>query len=187
MKKTLLFAFLFSGLLTATAQDKKWSVELNYPISVGDDFGASNQGLIGAGLKYRFTTAGKFNIGASIDASWFSTTTTNDTDPVQELDFRDFFMQPRIFAELPITSNNKLKFTGGLGWSWYRSTGEAIIFPEGRVEAEFWNNGPNLNLGLSYDIASRWFVLAQYDLIFSSGDAPRREIGLIKVGAGFRF
>ena len=187
MKKTLLSVILCIGLTVVNAQEKDWSIDLNYPISVGDEFGASNQGIIGAGLKYRFATAGKLRIGASLDVSWFATTTTNDSDPVQELDFRDFFLQPRIFVELPITSNNKLKLTGGLGWTWSRSTGEAIIFPEGMVEAEFWNNGPNINLGLSYDISPRWYVQGQYDLIFSSGDSPRSEIGLIKVGAGFRF
>ena len=187
MKKSLLLVFLIGLPFTSIAQDKKWSLEVHYPVSVGDEFGASNQGLIGAGLKYRFTTIGKFNIGASLDATWFSTTTTNDSDPIQELDFRDFFIQPRIFSELPVTPNNRLNLFGGLGWTWYRSVGETLFNDLGEIEGEDWNNGLNLNLGFSYNLSSSWFVQAQYDLIFSSGDSPSKTIGLIKIGGGFRF
>ncbi|MGB5507514.1 hypothetical protein, partial [Robiginitalea sp.] len=118
---------------------------------------------------------------------WFATTFTNDTDPVQELDFRDFFLQPRLFAELPLSAGEKLKLRGGLGWTWYRSTGEVFFNSEGRIEGTDNNSGPDLNLGLSYDFFSRWYLQAQYDLIFSSGDSPSRTLGVLKVGAGFRF
>ncbi len=188
MKKSLLLVSIFIIPFLMNAQDKDWSIELNYPISVGDDFGASNQGIIGVGLKYRFSTLGKLNIGASLDATWFATTFTNDSDPVQELDYRDFFIQPRIFVELPLTTNNKLHLLGGLGWTWYRSVGDTAFFDDlGELQGEDWNNGFNINVGLSYDLSPRLFLQTQYDIIFSSGDSPSREVGLLKVGAGFRF
>ncbi len=188
MKKSLLFVFLIGLPFITSAQDKKWSVEVHYPISVGEDFGASNQGVIGAGIKYRFTTVGKFNIGASLDATWFSTTSTNDSDPIQEFDIKNFFIQPRIFSELPLTNNNKLNLLGGIGWTWNRSVESLAFFDDqGEIQGSDWNNGFNLNLGLSYNLSTRWFVQAQYDLIFLSGDSPSRNVGLIKIGAGFRF
>lgn len=188
MKKTLLSAILCIGFTVVNAQDKDWSIEIGYPISVGDEFGASNQGVISAGLKYRFATAGKLRIGASLDATWFSTTSTNDSDPIQEFKMKNFFIQPRIFGELPITKNDKLNLLGGLGWTWNRSVERLAFFDDqGEVQGDDWNNGFNLNLGLSYNLSTRWFVQAQYDLIFLSGDSPSRNVGLIKVGAGFRF
>ena len=187
MRVALTVLLLTLTVSTAFGQNEKWSVEVYYPISVGQSFGSSNQGVVGAGLKYRFAEVGKFTLGASLDAAWFATTTTNDSDPVQELDFRDFFLQPRIFAELPLTDDNKLRALAGLGWSFSRNLSQAFLNEEGRVEGEDFNSGLNLNLGLSYDFAPRWFVHGQYDLILSSGDLPSRTIGLVKLGVGFRF
>jgi len=180
----LIIAFYILG---SRAQEQNWSAELNYPVSIGDSFGASNQGVVGLGLAYRFAEFDKVKLGASLDAVWFATTFTNDTDPVQELDFRDFFLQPRLFAELPLGAGENLKLRGGLGWTWYRSTGEVFFNSEGRIEGVDHNSGPGLNLGLSYDFFSRWYLQAQYDLIFSSGDLPSSTLGLLKIGVGFRF
>ncbi len=189
MKKTLLFVFVFFGMLFVQAQDRDWSIELYYPVSINDDFGSSNQGRIGAGLKYRFVNLGKLRLGASLDATWFSTTITNDSDPIQEFDYRDFFLQPRVFAELPMTSNNKLLLLAGIGWTWSRSVDRPSFFDEeGQIQGGLdWYNGLNLNLGLAYDVSSRFFINTQYDLIILSGNRSDRTIGLIKLGAGFRF
>lgn len=168
-------------------QDHKWSVEAYYPISVGQDFGSSNQGVIGTGLTYRFRDLGKVNLGASLDATWFATTITNDSDPIQEVDYRDFFLQPRLFGEVPLTPDEKLKLRFGLGWTINRSVGRLFLNSDGRLEGEEWNSGPNLNTGFTYDISTRWYLQGQYDLMFISGDSPNRTIGLLKVGAGFRF
>ena len=189
MKKTLLVIFVFLGILFVRAQDKDWSIEINYPVSINDNFGSSNQGTIGAGLKYRFAYLGKFRLGASLDGTWFATTITNDSDPIQEFDYRDFFLQPRIFAELPISSNNKLLLSGGIGWTWSRSVEESSFFDEqGQIQGGLdWYNGPNLNLGLAYDLSPRFFINTQFDLIILSGNRSDRTIGLIKLGGGFRF
>lgn len=187
MRTNLTFLLIVFYILASSAQDRTWSAELNYPISIGTSFGASNQGVIGVGLTYRFAEFDKVKLGASLDAAWFATTFTNDTDPVQELDYRDFFLQPRLFAEIPLSAGEKLKLRVGLGWTWYRSTGESFFNSEGRIEGIDNNSGPDVNLGLSYDFFSRWFLQAQYDLIFSSGDSPSRTLGLLKVGIGFRF
>ncbi len=190
MKKSLSLAFLFLGLMFMQAQEKDWSIEINYPFSVGDAFGSSNQGTIGVGVKHRFATAGKFRLGVSLDASWFATTFINDTDPIQELKYRDNFWQPRIFAELPLSQDNKLRLSGGIGWTLLRSVGGLAFFDEqGQIQggAE-WNSGLNMNIGLSYEVSSRWFVQTQYDFIyFSQANSPNRLVGLIKLGAGFRF
>lgn len=187
MKKKLPFLFLFLGILILRAQDKDWSIELSYPISVGDEFGSYNQGIVGLGVKYRVVTAGKLQFGPSINATWFATTTTNDSDPIQQLEFRDFFFQPRFFAELPISPNKRLYLRGGLGWTWFRSAGESFIDQVGEVQGVEWNNGLNLNLGMSYNLSVSWYAHVQYNLIFSSENSPNSRIGLIQVGGGFRF
>ena len=187
MRKLILLCLLTSPLFVQ-AQQKNWSLELSYPISVGEDFGSSNEGRIAAGVKYRFARTGKFRIGASLEATWFSTKVIEDSDPVQEQTFRDFFLQPRIFAELPITANNKLKLSGALGWTFTRTLSGVVFFNEqGQVEGIEWRNGPNLNLGISYDLGSGVFLQGQYDLIFLNGEGLNSSAGLLKIGAGIRF
>ena len=177
----LLSCFPFYG------QEHKWSVEANYPISVGQDFGASNRGVIGAGLSFRFADLVKVKLGASLDATWFATTLINDSDPIQELKYRDFLLQPRIFGELPLTANKKLKLRTGIGWTIHRSLGPSFFDSDGQIQGEEWNSGPNLNAGFVYDLSGRWYIQAQYDLVFTSGESVSRTIGLLKIGAGFRF
>jgi hypothetical protein len=186
-RTTLAISLCFFSLTVVNAQDENWSAEVYYPISVGASFGSSNQGIVGVGLKYRFKELGEFTLGASLDATWFATTITNDTDPIQELDYRDFFLQPRLYVERPLTADNKLRALAGLGWSFSRTLGQTFVNGEGIVEGTDFNSGPNLNLGLTYGFAARWFVHGQYDLILSFGDLPNRSIGLLKLGVGFRF
>jgi len=168
-------------------QQYKWSLEAHYPISIGESFGASNEGLIGLGAKYRFAQTGRMRMGASLDAAWFATVFVNDSDPVQELDYRDFFLQPRIFGELPVSSNERLRFLFGLGWTFIHSRTETFTDQQGYVEGKVNNNGPNANAGLTWNLSPRWFLQSQLDFIYSKGDGPKANIGLIKLGGGFRF
>ena len=190
MKKQHLISFLLLLFVyTANAQHKKWSVEVNYPLSINDDLGSSNQGTIGAGIKYRITTLGKFRLGASMDITWFTTTNTNDPEPTLAFDYNDAFLQPRIFTEFPVSTNNKLRVMGGLGWTWSRTAvGPATFDDMGFVDLDLeWFSGLNLNLGMSYDLTSRFFVITQYDLNLLSGNSTDRTTGFIKLGGGFRF
>ena len=122
-----------------------------------------------------------------MDAAWFATVFVNDSDPVQELDYRDFFLQPRIFGELPVTSSERLHFLFGLGWSFIHSRTETFIDQQGYVEGKANSGGPNVNAGLVWNLSSRWFIHSQLDFIYSRGDAREINIGLLKIGAGFRF
>lgn len=171
------------------AQDKAWSIEVSYPISVNDAFASSNEGTIGVGVKYRFVQAGKVTFGISADGTRFATTLINDSDPIQEFKYRDFFFQPRIFAEVPLTENGKLRLSGGVGWTWlYAKGGRAFFDENGRLQGgEEWTNGLNLNIGLNYDITPSIYIQTQYDHLFFSGNSTDKNIGLIKLGGGIRF
>lgn len=187
MKNTLALICAIVGLSSMQAQDKDWSVELNYPVSIGENFGASNQGLLGLGLKYRFATSGKWRFGSSLDGIWFSTEFVNDSDPPQIAKVRDLFIQPRFFAALPVTQNRKLQFLVGLGWAIYRISEENFIGERSTGKTVNWNSGLNANTGLTFDISNSWFLATQFDLILSSGETADRTIGLMKIGAGYRF
>ena len=188
MKK--LFLTVCLGLLfqSAYSQDNNWSGEVYYPISIGDSFGSSNEGLLGVNLGYRFTDLGKGKLGASLDALWFSTTFTNDSDPIQELDYRDFFLQVKAFYETPLNANETLLFRGVVGWAYQRASQSPAMFTEvGAIEGLEINTGPLVGAGLTLALTPRWFVAAQTDFMFMFGESPNRTIGLTKIGVGFKF
>ncbi|MDX1332413.1 MAG: hypothetical protein R3252_05225 [Robiginitalea sp.] len=187
--KPQFWIFIVSLALSSSLYGQRytWSVEAYYPISIGESFGASNEGRVGLGAKYRFAQTGRMRLGASLDAAWFATVFVNDSDPVQELDYRDFFLQPRIFGELPVTSNERLRFLFGLGWTFIHSRTETFLDQQGYVEGKVNNSGPNVNAGLTWNLSPRWFLHSQLDFIYSNGDTPETNIGLLKLGAGFRF
>lgn len=187
MKQALFLVLLFVGFTFIRAQDKQWSVELNYPFSIGETFGASNQGLVGLGLKYRFTTYEKWQLGASLDGTWFSTEFVADSDPPQITDVRDLILQPRFFGDLRLSENSEFHFVGGVGWTFYRVATDFFIGNEKLSEEEDWRSGLNVNLGLTYDLSTRWFMGTQFDLILLTGDRPDSVLGLVKIGGGFRF
>ena len=178
---------LIMAFLNLSAQDKKWSAEVYYPLSIGEAFGSSNQGIIGTSLSYRFSELGKAHLGGSVDATWFGTTFIEDSDPIQESDFRDFFLQAKAFYDTPVTDDEKLRFLGGLGWAYQRARSPGFITDEGEVKGNEANTGPLLSAGLAYTIFRRWFLAAKTDFLFLFGDSVSRTVGILKIGIGFRF
>ncbi len=187
MKKALFLLFFILIYLSAQAQNKDWSIEINYPFSVIESFGASNQGLVGLGLKYRFANYEKWQLGASLDGTWFSTEFGADSDPPQITDVRDLFLQPRFFADLRLSENNKWHFVGGLGWTFYQVARETFLGEEQIGDEKDWENGLNMNLGFTLNLSARWFMATQFDMIILTGDESDRVLGIVKIGAGFSF
>lgn len=181
------FALKAQETTDSTMPEHNWNFGLYYPVSIGQDFGSSNEGLIGVNLGYRFAEFGNVRLGVAADAAWFATTFINDSDPIQEEEYRDLFLQVRLFAEAPLTSNEKLKLIGGIGWGLQRAISPTFFDNQGQIQGEDINSGLLLSAGLTYDFAPRWYAAGQYDLMFLSGDSPNRSVGLLKLGVGFRF
>ncbi len=187
MKRLISFVVLSSLCLIGNAQDPNWSAEIHYPISVGASFPASEQGIIGAALKYRFAELGTARLGVALGVNWFGSTVINDSDPPIEENYRTFTLGARIFAEKPITKKERLHVLGGLGWSFNRSVSPAFFDENGRLQGEDWDTGPAINLGLSYKILKNWYLKTDYEIQFLSGDSPNKTVGLLKFGTGIRF
>ncbi|MUH35043.1 hypothetical protein D9O36_04255 [Zobellia amurskyensis] len=163
---TVSIFFLSASLF---AQDKKWSVEANYPISVGDDLGADAPAILDLGLKYRFFDFNIVKIGASISAGYFR---QNHNYSINEelFDFTEthWLFQPKLFAEFTIPSIKKLHPSIGLGYTFTESKNKGIAFNE-PAELKRSPGGVSLNLGLSYDVTKRFFLQVQCDYTRSTG------------------
>ena len=183
------------------AQDKKWSIEANYPLQAGNDIiSEKSNGLIDFGLKYRFADLGLVKLGAGFNAGLFTesdnsiVTLDNMTNVNSNYDSKNYILQPKVFAEFHIPAVERLKPFVGLGYSVVVFD---VFFDDGVrgtvIDDTSTNGGINLNAGLSFDITKRLFIQGQYDYInlrvknASTGQKGTIDSGFLKFGLGFRF
>ena len=71
MKQKILLALLLLFAIQSFSQNSKLSIEVNFPIPIGDNFlGENYGGIVDAGVKYRFSELRILNIGASINGGF---------------------------------------------------------------------------------------------------------------------
>lgn len=190
MKKTYLFLVL-TFTLTAFSQDSKMSLEVNYPVSFGDNFMANYTGIIDLGAKYRFIKKENVNFGVGINTSLLSFENTNNPF-TQNYTMYAIPIQPKVFAEFNIKPLPKLHPYASLGYSFIlfqasgSNNGTSI---SGYNETQ---SGINLNLGLAIDVTKSLFLSGQYDYIKvnTPNGVPESSfntnVSLFKFGLGVR-
>ena len=196
MKKLSFLAILmFLCSVSLVAQDKKWSVEANFPISVGDELGNDAPGIVDVGLKYRFLDFNIVKIGAGLNVGVFKDNIKSYTDfELYDFDKTNWVIQPKVFAEFSIPGIKKLHPSIGLGYSVISSKTEGLYFGQNQKSTGS-EDGVNLNLGLSYDISKRFFLQVQYDYVRTKDDynylgntiVIKQNLEYLKAGVGFRF
>ena len=195
MKQKLLLTFLLIFSIKSFSQDSKFSLELNYPIPIDENFiGKNYNGVIDLGLKYGFSNLSFLNIGASLNAGILK---KSDEDIVQSFEVVAFPIQPRVFAELDLESLPKFHPSIGLGYTFiiFRVAGMDsfnVDDPGSSISSQT-EGGINLNLGVAYDITNRWFAQVQYDFIKIGAKENvnaikyNTNINILKIGLGYRF
>jgi len=192
MKSKLLLGLLFLLSIQAFSQEKKWSVEANYPLILGDDYPFGYDGLADLGIKYRIKSFGLFNIGAGVNTGLL----VRHSRSFEDLKGRLFYIQPTVFTEMNL---NKFHPFVGLGYSFWNENVTGKLDAQNEVDFHESLGGLNVNVGLSYDITKSIFVKAQYDytrlrandtfnLEGQNVDFKRKEnVGFLKFGVGIRF
>lgn len=187
MKQKLLLALLLIFSIKSFSQDSKFSLELNYPIPIDENFiGKNYNGIIDLGLKYSFSNLSFINIGASLNAGILK---NSKDDRVQPFDVTAFAIQPRIFAELDSESLTKFHSSIGLGYTFmtFNASGNPNSSSSSQTES-----GINLNLGVAYYITDKFFAQVQYDFIkiVVDNEVPdikyNTNINILKIGLGYR-
>lgn len=193
MRHRLFFPCLFFLSIQAFSQnDLKWSIEANYPLSIGDQIGNDNNPIIDLGLKYRFVDFNIVKLGFGINTSVFNKSVSSSGGPQTDFEETNFFIQPKLFGEFDIPAISRLHPSVGLGYTVVRSKYEGFFIGE-NVSGTESDGGINLNLGLSYDLTKSLFIQAQYDYFNQRvenedlGLKGTKNIGLLKFGAGLRF
>lgn len=191
MKKVLIACALFFSLLS-TAQEKKWSVEGNYPYTFGDNVvDESYNGIIDFGVKYRISAYNRFDLGASLNTGVF-TSVANTLDGSNDINGNALLFQPRVFASFIIDSVPELHPMVGLGYSVFLFNVNDENFNGANFQQNRSDDGINLNFALAYDISDALLLQIQYDYIRLSArnsiDSPfNKNVNIIKLGFGYRF
>lgn len=194
MKKNL-FSLLLFFTLTCFSQQKKASIELNYPIPTGNNFMGDYKGLIDIGVKYRFADKQDFTFGISLNANYLTYSYDN---PAIRFDTKNYNIQPRVFGELKLKGLPRFHPALGLGYTFlnFSSRGSADTFEDPNVsfsESESLH-GINYNISFSYDFFPKIFGQIQYDSL-KIQNTPKgvpdtkynTTASLIKIGIGYRF
>jgi opacity protein-like surface antigen len=193
LKLTVILLLFFS--IQSFSQDSKFSIDLNYPIAIGDNFlGQNYNGLFDVGANYKFSTNKIVDIGGSIHFGYFQNTKSNTTAINQLFEVKIFPIQPRIFAKFNIQNFKKLHPQIGLGYSILIYDAKANGIETSILPADINDNksGFNFNAKLAYDLTNKFFIQVQYDFIKIgvengiTNNSYNTNINIIKFGFGYR-
>lgn len=193
MKQKLLLILLLILTIKSFSQDSKFSIELNYPIPIDNNFvGENYNGIIDFGAAYRFANLNPLKMGASLNGG-ILVNNSNQNNGFRNFKVTSYVIQPRIFGELNLKSLEKFHPTVGLGYTVMvfnaSGTNNGIDVSDGDIT----DDGFNFNSGLKYDINEKVFAQVQYDFVKLGvdNDIPdtkfNRNINILKIGLGYRF
>ena len=192
MKQKILLMLLLIFSIKSFSQDSKLSLELNYPIPIGNNFvGENYSGIIDIGTNYRLVDLNPINIGISLNGGVL-VNNSNENNRFQNFKVTSYLIQPRIFGELDLESIDKFHPTFGLGYSIMLFETSGTINGFDISDTSDTQSGLNFNFGLAYDITEKLFVQAQYDFIKLGVDnnVPNTKfntnVNVVKIGLGLR-
>jgi opacity protein-like surface antigen len=192
MKQKFLLTLLLIFSIKSFSQDSKFSLELNYPITIDNNFvGENYNGIIDIGADYRIANLNPVNIGISLNGGVL-VNNSNQNNGFLNFKVTSYVIQPRIFGELDLKSIDKFHPTVGLGYTImvFNASGTNNGFDVS--DASGTQSGFNFNFGLAYDITEKLFVQAQYDFVKLGvdNDVPdikfNTNVNILKIGLGYR-
>ena len=192
MKHKFIVLLLLAIFTKSFAQDSKFSIELNYPLAIDNNFiGDDYSGIIDLGIDYKFTKLSPIDIGVSLNSSLMVNNSNLNSGSV---DFKvtTYIIQPKLFGELNIESLKALHPSVGLGYTFM------VFDPSGTISGvdvsgeNDTQSGFNFNLGLAYDLSEKLFAQIQYDFVKLNppSDVPditfNTNVNILKIGLGYR-
>ena len=195
MKNNLLLIILFLLSINAISQNKKFSIDINYPLSLSNGEFDKISGIIDGSLKYRFKETDLLEFGISYT---FDLLKGKISPFVNEPDLNKNFIFHHldVFSELNLNSTDRFHPFFGLGYTMLNYDYEYFYgnneFTEIRTKKEN-DSGINFNLGLKYDISDMFFVQTYFHYIrtFRKSVISDKNIGInnnqLKFGLGYRF
>ncbi len=185
---TTLFTFVLSQ-----AQERKFSLEANYPLPIDDGFVFQNYtGIIDLGLKYRFYETNVLCLGAGVNGGMLK---ANFNSYDTKIATTNYTVQPKVITEFKL-KNSKIHPYASLGWSFMNFVAEGSTSSfDGeliKINDSDTQSGLNLTAGTLYDVSKKVFINFQFDFtnLNKKGNVPNTnyntQVMLLKAGVGFR-
>lgn len=185
---------VFCSCFYNSAQAYKFTAELSHPLPIDRNFLSTTfNGLADVGFKYQAYSTLFVNFGAALNGSIYKTPKEDDNSiPVFEV--IAYAIQPSVFAELHLVSAPKFHPYINLGYTFLNAKAinvNAFANDNVRSTATESASGFNFNLGLAFDVSSRFFLNMQYNFTKINDTATditfNTNINILKMGLGYRF
>jgi len=195
MKKTL-FILLTFYCATTFSQTQHFTLGVNYPIPIGNNFITNYyNGIADVEIKYFPYKLKNLNLGASVEIGLL--TTNNDyMDKIGSnipglTSVTLLMIKPGLAAEMEF---GRFVPYAGVGYTFFNSMTNGMIEKE-YIQPDEYNyaDGLNLNLGLKYNLFQHFFVninldYIRYQMVLEIPDISfYKDIFLLKAGVGYRF
>ncbi|WP_115462953.1 outer membrane beta-barrel protein [Winogradskyella aurantiaca] len=194
MKLLRLTVFTLVLSLNLCAQNYKWFVNLNYPITIDKNFiGENYTGFIDLGLRYYLAEFEYLSLGASFNTSILANNDNLDITSLGNYKAIAFGLQPKITILGKIPTLEVLHPFLGVGYSFYLFSITGVNPGLGIVENGETLSGLSFNGGFDIDISDHVIIHLEYYFtrLQRSNLVPdtryNKNINLVKLGAGYRF
>ena len=182
-----------NSITIADAQNYKWQINLNYPITIDQNFiGENYTGFLDFGIGYYCVNYDYLSIGATFNAGIVSNNSNVDFD-LDSFRAVAYVLQPKITFIGTIPEIERFHPYIGLGYSFFIFDISGVNQGIGIVESGETLTGFSFNTGFNIDISTRIFINLQYDFTRLEREnlipdtRYNKNVNLIKLGAGFRF
>lgn len=194
MKNKIILYLVLLVNICSISQNKKFSLEINYPLTLRDGEGDKTQGVLGGSLKYRFKTTTQFNLGVDYTFDFL-----NGTDRFGGTDLKNnsYFHHLNFFGELNSEPFHKIHPTFGLGFTIFSHNNEYIYSDPDTsliLDSKRNNLGINFKIGINYEITKNFFAQTYFHYIrtFEEGiGSENKTFGFnhnqLKLGLGYKF
>ena len=178
MKKFYLICILFFfSFSTIYSQNKKLSIDINYPTPIGFNFIAENyKGIFDLGAKFYFLQISTFDIGLSGNFEYFNASIFNN-------DITLLMLRPRISAETNIWKFNPYL---GIGYSYFNFS----IDTDSKIDKT--KDGINISLGVKYNFFYKLYLNFSYDYVHLRHEGIyqissfNQDINILNIGVGIQ-
>lgn len=179
--------------LTLHAQDYNWSLHLNFPIPVDQNFiGENYKGFIDVGTRYTFDSPNNLKFGAAFNFAVLSNNNNLDISQLDSYKAIAYIVETKAFAEVQIPSVPLLHPFFGVGYSLLAFDISGVNPGLGIIEDGEVLHGFSINGGFLIDCNSRLFFNLEYNFIrvYRDNLVPdtryNKNVNLVKLGVGYR-
>lgn len=190
--RLVIVVMLLISSIKSFSQDSKFSIELNYPILIDDNFiGENYNGIIDVGIGYDITNLNSINLGISVNGGVL-VNNSNQNNGLQDFKITSYVVQPRVFGELNLESLDKFHPSVGLGYTVMAFSASGTNNGFDVSDQSDTQSGFNFNFGIAYDINDRLVAKAQYDFVKLGVDSNvpdikfNTNVNILKIGLGYK-